>query len=497
MEKNKDVLADERLDNYYMKKKETGTKTQKDSQPAKKENKPSKNKSKSNCSKKNKAAIIGLAITTGILGLTTIGFSIGYGVTQSQSNMLGTRLENVYQKNFFDLVDSVNNTEIKLSKILNSSTPSYQKKLLTEVSQNATAAEVSIASLPLEQSDINDNVRMVNQISGYTSTLADKLSNGGSITSAEHDTLQDIYDNILTMKTQLNNFARKMQQDNYNILAHSLKLDTDDSNFSTQMNHIHDVNTEYPTMIYDGPFSDSVTNAQIKGLKGDRVSKEDAKKIVSERFKNVISLYFDSETNGRFETFNFRLKNSDEETIYVQVSKIGGHILTVSGAGPDRRAESISESDAEKIALQFVKDNGIEAPEVVWKDTLDKDSYFNIAPKSNGIVLYPDLVKVKVDLASGTVVGYDATTYYTNHTSRNLGTFAKTFDDVKGKIPSSLTIVNQRKVLAPLDYNREVLCIEFECINSEDTYYFYLNAQTGAEENILKVIKTDDGSKLL
>lgn len=496
MEKNKDVLADEDLSNYYMKKKESSeTKSEKKEQKTDKKSEKKAGGNKTN--KRQKRVIVGLSIATGILGLATMGFGIAYGVTQSQSNELGTRLENVYQKNFFDLVDSVNNAEIKLSKVLNSSTPTYQKKLLNEISQNATAAEVSIAALPLEQSDINDNVRMVNQISGYTSTLADKLSNGGTLTTGEQDTLQDIYNNVYTMKVQLNNFARKMQESNYSILKHSMKLNANDSNFSTQMNHLHDINTEYPTMIYDGPFSDSVTNAQVKGLTGKRVNKEEANKIVNERFKNVISINFDSETNGRFETFNFRIKNTDEEMLYVQVSKIGGNILTVSGAGPDNRSESVSEDDAEKIALQFAKDNGIETPEVVWKDSIGKDSYFNIAPKTNGIVLYPDLVKVKVDLASGTVVGYDATTYFTNHTDRKLGSFAKTFDDLRGRIPSSLTIVGERKVLAPLDYNREVLCLEFECINSDDTYYFYLNAQTGDEENILKVIKTDDGNKLL
>lgn len=123
-----------------------------------------------------KTAIIALAITSGMLGATTLGFGIGYGTTQSRANDYGNRLEAVYQKNFYDLVDSVNNTEIKLSKVVNSSSGSYQKKLLEEISKNATECEVSIASLPLSQSDINDSVRLVNQISGYTSTLAEKLA---------------------------------------------------------------------------------------------------------------------------------------------------------------------------------------------------------------------------------------------------------------------------------------------------------------------------------
>lgn len=440
-----------------------------------------------------KAAIIALAITTGVLGATTIGFGIGYGITQSQANSYGNRLEAVYQKNFYDLVDSVNNSEIKLSKVLNSSSKTYQKKLLEEISKNATESEVGIASLPLSQSDINDSVRLVNQVSGYTSTLAEKLAKGKSLTAQDMQSLQEIYNSMASIKMQLNKFARKMQS-GYSILDNSMDLDTKGSAFSAELMK-GDVDIKYPTMIYDGPFADSVVDAAIKGLTGKKESKERAREMVSKVFKNISSLEFDSDSKGRFDTYNFRLKNTDDEMLYVQVSQIGAHILTVSGTGADGQ-NSITQDDAEKIALSFAKDNGIEGS-VVWKDTIGADSYFNIAPLQNGIILYPDLVKVKVDLSSGTVVGYDATTYFTNHSERNLEAFSQDINALRKRIPSSLTIVGERRCLAPLDYNREEICYEFECINDEDTFYIYLNGVNGEEENILRVVKTDDGSKLL
>ena len=52
-------------------------------------------------------------------------------------------------------------------------------------------------------------------------------------------------------------------------------------------------------------------------------------------------------------------------------------------------------------------------------------------------------------------------------------------------------------MLSPLDYNREVVCIEIEALDNESTYYFYFNAQTGDVENVLKVIKTDNGNLLM
>ena len=112
-------------------------------------------------------------------------------------------------------------------------------------------------------------------------------------------------------------------------------------------------------------------------------------------------------------------------------------------------------------------------------------------------MLYPDLVKVKINMVTGTIVGYDATSYFTNHTDRSLSKGGLTVDDVKGKVPERFEIVSSRKVLSPLDYNREVVCIEIEALDNESTYYFYFNAQTGDVENVLKVIKTDNGNLLM
>lgn len=447
--------------------------------------------------KRKNGAIIGLSIATGVLALSTLGLGIGLGVVNDQSMSYKTELENVYQRSLYDLVDSVNNTEIKLSKLLASSGNTYQKKMLLEVSKNTNEAQGYIASLPLSQKNIEENIKLINQISGYTSTLAEKLANGGSLTTAEIDTLESIYQNILQLKNQLNKFVSKVEQ-GYSIVDNSLELDGEQNFFTRDLLPVKDVDIDYPTMIYDGPFSDSVVNSEIKGLTGAKVSREDAAKKINASFKDVVSLSFENEmTGGRFDTYNFSMENADSERLYVQVSQIGGHILTVSGAGHDDKSINIDKEQAKTLALNFVKANGIENPEVVWTDTILDQTYFNIAPIQKGVVLYPDLIKVKVDNSTGTIVGYDATTYFTNHTARTLSTANVSESSTRAKIPNKFEIASSRLVLAPLEYNREVLCYEYECDYQGDTYYFYLNAETGNEENILKVIETNDGSKLL
>jgi spore germination protein len=104
---------------------------------------------------------------------------------------------------------------------------------------------------------------------------------------------------------------------------------------------------------------------------------------------------------------------------------------------------------------------------------------------------------VKINLSSGTVIGYDATSYFTNHVDRSLSKGKVKTSEVSGKVPSYFDLVQSRVVLSPLDYNREVVCIEIEARDSEDTYYFYFNASDGELENVLKVIKTDNGNLLM
>lgn len=453
-------------------------------------------KSEKKENKKKNGVIVGLAIATSVLALSTIGLGVGLGFSQHAAMSYRTDLENVYNQNFYNLLDSVNNLENKLSKTISSgSGTTYQRKMLLEASKNASEAEISVSQLPLSQSEIQETIKLVNQISGYTSTLAEKMVNGGTLTDEERTTLENIHQSVINLKLQLNDFEKRLNG-GYSILDGRMNVDNDVNSFTRSLTSLKNNDVEYPTMIYDGPFSDSVTNSKVKGLYGEVVTKSEAGENIKKHFKSVADIEFEGETKGRFETYNFRIRNADNEKLYVQVTKIGGHILTVSGAGRDGQ-NSIDMDAAKDIAKNFAKDNGVENPEVVWSDSIENDVYLNIAPKSSGIILYPDLVKVKINLTSGTVVGYDATTYFTNHTKRNLSSGTLSQSDARGKVPSTFEIVQSRVVLSPLDYNREVVCIEVEADNDDGTYYFYFNAANGNLENVLKVIETDDGNLLM
>lgn len=454
-----------------------------------------KQEKKNTKKKSQKAIIIGLSVATGVLGLGTIGFGVGYGITQSKATAYSIQLENIYQKNYYELVDNVNNIDTKISKLLASDEETYQAKMLSEISQSAKEMQNNMTSLPLSNDTILQTVRFVNQMSGYTQILEEKISKGENVSEKDMETLREMHDVLTEMKQYLNQLSKKVMA-GYSILEASSIIDGQFDSFSLDISHIKSADTDYPTMIYDGPFSDSVVNKKIVGLSGKLVSKEEAYQKVDNVFKNIANLKYQGKTNGKFETYNYDLLTSDNQTIYVQVTQQGGHILTISG-NVESTAKNISMENAEKIALDFVKQNGIENAKVVWSEELNSQAYFNIAPEQNKIILYPDLVKVKVDLENANVIGYDAMTYWTNHRQRDLLVEIVSVNEAREKVSKTFDIKEEKLVLAPLDYNREVLCWEFKAERNNATYYIYINAETNIEENILKVVNTEDGSKLM
>ena len=446
--------------------------------------------------KKNNGKTILTIIVISILSVALVTLVVLYSISMSNQNNLKTDLENVYQKNFSELVDNVNNVEVKLSKVCASDYNSYAKKLLNEISKNSSMASTNLASLPVSIHGIDETIKFINQVGGYTEVMASKLEKGETLSNEEISTLEKLRDSFSMLKTKINELSKNIYSNN--IFNQSTKLDGDYNEFTLKLQNIKAGDVEYPTMIYDGPFSDSTVNKKIKNLNDEKVDKETAKQKLVDIFKNISksSCSYLGETNGKFKTYDFELFGNGNQTIYVQVSQNGAHLLTMS-CSDNSSKQNYTLKQAKDIAISFAEQNGLGNMECVWSDIIGGDAYINLAPIQNGVIIYPDLIKVKVDLALGNVIGYESTTYFTNHIQRKLDIPKITSTTARTKVPNGYEIIETRLCLAPLDYNREVLCYENICVKNDETYYFYVNAQTNQIENILKIVETDNGNLLL
>jgi len=111
----------------------------------------------------------------------------------------------------------------------------------------------------------------------------------------------------------------------------------------------------------------------------------------------------------------------------------------------------------------------------------------------NGVILYADLVKVYVDRITQAVIGLDAINYRFHHRERDLSSAILTEADAKNALSDALTLEHTALALIPKSNTREVLCYEFKCTRGETFFIVYVNAASGAEEEIFEVLNSDEG----
>ncbi|MDD4110451.1 MAG: germination protein YpeB [Clostridia bacterium] len=443
--------------------------------------------------KKSNRIITTLSVFVAVLAIMTGIFGTLYAINRANYETTSVSLENVYQRSFYDLVDNVNNAETKLAKLLSTTDKAYSQKLLTEIHENTNCAQNNLSYLPISMNGISDTIKFINQIDGYTTTLA---KNNKTLTTSDRETLSKLYDSIAGIKEKLNGMSQKFVE-GYSVSANSKETKKEDyTSFTTLISSTKAKDTDYPTMIYDGPFSDTVVNKEIKGLSFAETSKEETEKVAANIYKDS-EVSFAGEANGKFSTYDYNITLPNGIDCYAQICKKGGKLLTLSSYS-DSDKVNFSKEQAITKAEEFAVTQGINDVKCVWSDVVGNDAYINLAPVKNNIIYYPDLIKVKVDLSSGEIIGWESATYYTNHKERNLPKPTISEEIAKSAIEKGYVIDTIKLALSPIeDYNQEVLTYEIKCTKNDSTYYFYVDVQTGETVNVLRVVETDNGNLLM
>lgn len=279
-----------------------------------------KNKKTDKETKKNRKAPVGWIVACSILGGSVLGLGTLLYFSNQNANNHAMKLENMYQKSYYDFADNINNAEVKLSKAISTNDSGYAQKLLSEVSKNATEAEEKLNNLPLSVNGLEESLKFINQVGGYTNTLSKKLSRGESLTSSDKTTLRKLHSSIVEMKNSIGEMTNDMK-DGYGILSNSLSLKGDYNDFTVSLQSIKSNDVDYPTMIYDGPFADSQISKEVKGLSGEMVSMEKAREALSKLVKVAPEeIRFMNETKSRFETYDFMFEKN-QGNCYAQDEK--------------------------------------------------------------------------------------------------------------------------------------------------------------------------------
>ena len=119
-------------------------------------------------------------------------------------------------------------------------------------------------------------------------------------------------------------------------------------------------------------------------------------------------------------------------------------------------------------------------------------AYYDSASQT---ICYTDLIKVEVSLQDGSILGLDARGYLVNHHDRTIAEPTLTVEQAQESLSDALTVDSVRPALIPSSGQNEVATYEFLCSSTTgDRILAYINSQTGAEEQLLILLQTPNGT---
>lgn len=420
---------------------------------------------------------------------------LGYNLYE-QKNKYATITENDYNKAFYEVVDYVQNVKTYLAKTMVSKTAEHGAEMLTHVWRESNLAQSYLGMLPIESQELENTEKFLNQISEFSYSLSRKTIEGNELSDDDMSKIKELYNysndlsNTLNeMSDELNNGTLKWADLVKN--TESSKI-TEVSGFDVVEDNFH----EFTGLIYDGAFSEHITSSEKKGLTGEDIDGETAKQkaeefIGKDKIKETKSNGYVE--NGDIPVYRFEITTNEEQNIGISISKKGGHVVFLN-YNRNVTEEKISPEEAVQKGKEYLNNKGF--PNMQETYYLKENGFItvNYAYKQNNVIIYPDLIKVKIALDNGEIIGLESTGYLNNHYERNISKNLISIEDAKKQLTNNIEIKSEGLAIIPTEWNTEILCYEFKGKVEDIDFIAYINAETGEEEDILIITNTPNGT---
>jgi len=436
--------------------------------------------------------------------IVLIGAISLWGIYQyKRAANLRQELDNQYNRAFYEMVGYVNNVETLLAKSMICNTTEKTAIMLQEAWKQATLAQTNLGQLPVTQPVLASTSKFLTQVGDLSLTLDNQNIKGKSLDEKQQETLERMYKYAVKLNKSLKELQKDLSEGRlkWGELANkgtTLFKKTSPGEVMKKIESIDTTFQDYPTLIYDGPFSDHMTSGKAKGLTGDFVKPEEAAEKVrkflgEDRIQDVEQVGKSDSDPIKTYSFNVTLKNAGEdEYINIGISQKGGHVVWMLYHRPVGDIK-VDMQTVRKAGAEFLREKGYENMEETYYLTHGNVATINYAYRQDGVTVYPDLIKLKIAMDTGEVIGMEANSYLCNHVKRDIPEPKISAEEARAKINKRLQIRSTGMAIIPTNYKSEKFCYEFKGKLEKNDFIVYINAITGEEEEILMIVDTPNG----
>ena len=408
--------------------------------------------------------------------------------------------ENSYNMAFYEVVDYVQNVEVFLAKSLITNSPESSAESLTNVWREANLAQAYLAQLPISSNELENTTKFLNQVSEYSYSLYRKNLNDEELSDEDLKNLKDLHEYSMELENTLNQLSADINggriswgelTDKGTVAFAQQVSNISQDSFSNLEQNFH----EFSGLIYDGAFSEHITRAEKVGLTGDNIDEQIAQDKAKELFdsNNIKEVTSYGKSEGDITSYSFGIAFNDDSTATVSISEKGGHVIYMN-KNREVSAEVLSQEEADKKAKEYLEQHGFKNMKETYYLKESGIVTINYAYVQDDVIMYPDLIKVKVALDDGEILGIETSGYLNSHTKRDVKEPKVTVEEAKKSLNKDLTIESEELAVIPTEWKTEVLCWEFEGNVEGLDFIVYVNAETGEEEDILIITNTPNGT---
>ena len=404
---------------------------------------------------------------------------------------------NSQQRALTELTTCMSNIQQGLSKEFYTTTAPMAEKLSSEIWREASQAKSCLSVLPVSDILLENTFKFLSQVGAFCSSLSEKAAKGEKISEEEYASLEELikYSKELTSRLEnmcayLENGALTFESTDDAVAAMSEELDSMD--FETAISDAEQALVDYPTLIYDGPFSDHILQKEPEMTKGKEEISEAAATEAAANFSGIAieKLKREEDENGTLASYTF---SSEEDGVVISITKRGGYLSYMLGSSY-AGVSKLSAEEAIERGLEYLKSHGINNMKESYYSINDGICTVNYAYVQNGVICYPDLIKISVAMDTGKVISVDARGYLVNHFARTDVNPVLTSENAAKSLSPYLTVKDVKTAVIPTDSGNEILCYEFWCEGTgNEELLVYINAATGEEENIFFLLYSDNG----
>lgn len=406
-------------------------------------------------------------------------------------------VQDEYNKSMYLAVSYINNVEVDLAKLLVTSTPKMSAVTLADIWKQANLAKECLEQIPVGQNSMANASKYLTQVSDFSYTLMKQNISDIKLTEEEYEKLKHIYEDSSKLSSKMSDIyddlnAGRIKWDELEKIGNEKLPDNDISNSISEVGKTFQ---NYEGLIYDGAFSDHLLSSEPKFLSQKEISEDDAKKYIEEVILNdekIEKIEFKGESNAKIELYNFDVTLDSKQKRTISITKNDCKLYLMIG---DKKVkeQNISVDEAKKRGMEFLNKLGIDNMIETYYQKTENMIVINYAATQDGVILYPDLIKVKISLDDGKVYGVEAAGYIFNHTTRNNLKPSISQEKAKSILNSSLEIISSDMALIPTESNSEILTYEFKGKIDNREFLIYINADNAREEKVLLVIDNKNG----